>query len=292
MPEHLLDGPWQIIEDVVLEGEVPVLVAGDAPVEHVDVESLTDKILDKAVARHEVEDIGPVDEGVDQEDGDGMLLLGVGGVVVEPRFVLGPDRLLGSLPRVGLGTLDDDPHTPAVLVEEVLYVGGYGGIARRRNRAVVGGLGHLALLLLAHVLDGRPVGLRLHPAFPGTILERCEQPVELALYPVEPRLELLDGLARGGLGVSVLEVFEDLFDAVDLLLQVHDEAGDPGDVGTDGELKVLEVVLGIALEHFVEAGVALEETARRLEELLALDNVTDEVRKGPARGVVPLGREL
>ena len=52
------------------------------------------------------------------------------------------------------------------------------------------------------------------------------------------------------------------------------------------------MVLGVALENFVETGVALEETARRLEELLALDDVPHKIREGTARGVVPLGRKL
>ena len=61
---------------------------------------------------------------------------------------------LVELMLIGLGALDDDPHPAAVLVEEVLYVRRYGGVTRGGNRAVVGRLGHLALSLLAHVLDG------------------------------------------------------------------------------------------------------------------------------------------
>src|SRR3712207_8459028 len=41
--QHLADHPRQVVEDVVLEGEVLVLVAGDAPVEHVHVEALADR---------------------------------------------------------------------------------------------------------------------------------------------------------------------------------------------------------------------------------------------------------
>jgi hypothetical protein len=83
-----------------------------------------------------------------------MLFLGVRGVVVEPGLVLGPDGLLGRLAGVGLGALYDYPHPAAVLVEEVLHVGGYDRVARGRHRAVVCRLGHLALPLPAHVLDG------------------------------------------------------------------------------------------------------------------------------------------
>ena len=96
------------------------------------------------------------------------------------------------------------------------------------------------------------------PAYvPQPITAMAAQPKAFRGARREPRLELLDGLARGGLGVTVLEVFEDLLDAVHLLLQVHDEPGDPGDVGADGELEILEVLLGVTLEDLVEAGVAL-----------------------------------
>src|SRR3712207_7481504 len=58
------------------------------------------------------------------------------------RSVLGPDGRLGSLPGVGLGTLDDDPHPPVVLVEEALDL---------RRYALL--LCHLALPFPAHVVN-------------------------------------------------------------------------------------------------------------------------------------------
>src|SRR5215203_7205756 len=66
-PHHLLGSPRQVVQDVVLEGHVLVLITGDAPVEEVHVEALADQVLDKAVARDEVEDVGTVYEGVDDE---------------------------------------------------------------------------------------------------------------------------------------------------------------------------------------------------------------------------------
>jgi hypothetical protein len=45
---------------------------------------------------------------------------------------------LVELMLIGLGALDDDLHPAAVLVEEVLYVRRYGGVARSGNRAEVG----------------------------------------------------------------------------------------------------------------------------------------------------------
>src|SRR4028118_989604 len=116
--QDLLYRPGQVVEDVVLEVEVLVLIARYAPVEHVDVEALLGQELDKAVARHEVQDVRAVDEGVDHEDRDRVLLLDGGRVMVELRLVLGPDGLLGRLAGVGLGALDHDLHPAAVLVEK------------------------------------------------------------------------------------------------------------------------------------------------------------------------------
>src|SRR5918997_2001571 len=147
-PHHLLYRPWQVIQHVVLEGHVLVLVAGDAPVEEVHVEALTHKVLYEAVARYEVEDVGAVDEGVDDEDRDGILLLLPWLVAVELGLVLRPDGRLGGLAGVGLGALDDDPHPAVVLVEEVLDVRRY-DVAGDGRVAVT--FRHLALPFPAHV---------------------------------------------------------------------------------------------------------------------------------------------
>jgi hypothetical protein len=41
VPQGPVHGPREVVEDVVLEGEILVLIARDAPVEHVDVEALS-----------------------------------------------------------------------------------------------------------------------------------------------------------------------------------------------------------------------------------------------------------
>src|SRR5215204_490951 len=123
-PHDLLGRPRQVVKHVVFEVEVLVLVAGDAPVEHVDVEALAHEVLDEAVARDEVEDVGAVYEGVDDEDRDRILLWLLRLVAVELGLVLGPDGRLGGLACVGLSALDDDPQSPVVLLEEVLELRG------------------------------------------------------------------------------------------------------------------------------------------------------------------------
>ena len=55
--------PRELVADVVVEAHVGVLVVGHAPVEQEDVEALVEQELDERVARAQVEDVGPVDQG-------------------------------------------------------------------------------------------------------------------------------------------------------------------------------------------------------------------------------------
>ena len=82
-----------------------VFVARDAPVEEVHVETLAKEVLDEAVARYQVQDVGLEDQRVGQQYGDRVLLLFFGLVVVELGFVLFPDRFFGGLARF-------DPRSP------------------------------------------------------------------------------------------------------------------------------------------------------------------------------------
>src|SRR5215207_3847422 len=199
-PHDLLGRSRQVVEYVVFEVEVLVLVAGDAPVEHVDVEALAHEVLDQAVARDEVEDVGAVYERVDDEDRDRVFLWLLGLVAVELGLVLGPDSRLGGLACFGLGALDNDPQSPVVLLEEVLELRGRDACLLLRHLDPVE-----ALLQLADLLCGGGPGVTVLELLEGLlqaihlVLERHDE----ACYPRYVRadryleaLEVLLGTAR------------------------------------------------------------------------------------------------
>src|SRR5688500_11461782 len=95
----------------------PRLPVRAPPVEQVDVEARAEQVLDEAVARQEVEDVRPEDQGVDQQHGHRMLLLLPGCVAVEPGFAPLPDYLPGSSSRLGGICLQEEMGTRGVLSE-------------------------------------------------------------------------------------------------------------------------------------------------------------------------------
>ena len=62
-----LDRPLEKSADVVLEGQPAVGVRGDAPVDEIDVEALLQVLLDDALVRLQVEDVGAVDQRVTEQ---------------------------------------------------------------------------------------------------------------------------------------------------------------------------------------------------------------------------------
>ena len=104
---HLAQRRRDLVAHVVLEAEVGVGLVGHAPVEQEDVVALVEQELDERVARAQVEDVGAVDEGEDEEDRDRVRALGRA-VAVERRRAMRPHHVLGRDGdlRVALGQHD------------------------------------------------------------------------------------------------------------------------------------------------------------------------------------------
>src|SRR3954453_9301809 len=102
--QHLARGRRDLVADVVVEPEVVVGLVRDAPVEQEDVVALVDQELDERVPAAQVEDVGPVDEGEDEEDRNGVRRLRIA-VAVQRRLAMRPDDVLRRGPdrRVALG---------------------------------------------------------------------------------------------------------------------------------------------------------------------------------------------
>src|SRR3954452_4748071 len=102
--QHLAGGRRDLVADVVVEPEVVVGLVRDAPVEQEDVVALVDQELDERVPAAQVEDVGPVDEGEDEEHRNGVRRLRVA-VAVQRRLAMRPDDVLRRRPdrRVALG---------------------------------------------------------------------------------------------------------------------------------------------------------------------------------------------
>ena len=60
--QHGIDAFGQQALHMVFEREVLVLAARPAPLDQVDIEALSQQVLDHALSRHEVEDVGLVDQ--------------------------------------------------------------------------------------------------------------------------------------------------------------------------------------------------------------------------------------
>src|SRR5260370_34373450 len=98
------------------ERETFILVARNPPIEQIDIEALAKQVLHEAVAWYQVQDIRPIDEGIDQQDGYWDLLLDPRYIVVEVVRVLSPDYLLGCPTCLNLRSLNDHVHSVSVLL--------------------------------------------------------------------------------------------------------------------------------------------------------------------------------
>src|SRR4051812_1401524 len=102
--QDLAHGRGNLVADVVDEPEVVVGLVGDAPVEQEDVVALLDEELDERVAAAQVEDVGPVDEGEDEQHRNRLRGVRVA-VAVQRRGAVRPDDVLRRRAdrRVALG---------------------------------------------------------------------------------------------------------------------------------------------------------------------------------------------
>src|SRR3954462_11968988 len=105
-PQHLADAGRDLVADVVVEALVGVRLVGDAPVEQEDVVALVDQELDERVARAQVEDVRPVDEGEDEEHRHRLRRLRVAIPVQRGRAVR-PDDVLRGRPDRGVALGED-----------------------------------------------------------------------------------------------------------------------------------------------------------------------------------------
>src|SRR5260370_41462844 len=119
----LMDCPWKIVYHIMFEREMFILDARNPPIEQIDIEALAKQVLHEAVAWYQVQDIRPIDEGIDQQDGNWELLLDPRYIVVEFGLVLSPDYLPGCPTRLNLRSLKDEGYSHSVLLEGTFNVG-------------------------------------------------------------------------------------------------------------------------------------------------------------------------
>jgi hypothetical protein len=87
----------QLVAHVVSDPEVGVLRTGHAPADEENVEALAEQELHERVPRAQVEDLGPVDEGEDEQDRDGVPPV-LAAVAVERRLAVRPDDIARARP--------------------------------------------------------------------------------------------------------------------------------------------------------------------------------------------------
>ena len=121
--EDLLDRLGKIVEHIVVERENVILVARNPPVEQIDIETLLDQILHEAVAWDQIQDKGPIDERIDQQQGDREPGLPLRDIAVECGLVPGPDHLLGRLAGRDPGSRQQEVEPQAVIPEGLLNGG-------------------------------------------------------------------------------------------------------------------------------------------------------------------------
>jgi len=96
----------------VLEGEVIVLGAKDAPVDQEEIEAALGHVLDERALAHEIEDVGAADAEVGHEE-EGRLDRALRFVAIEPGLVLAVELLARRGPDLGLLRVHD--HLAEVL---------------------------------------------------------------------------------------------------------------------------------------------------------------------------------
>jgi hypothetical protein len=122
---------------------VPVLGTGVAPVEQVHVEALPQEEFNKAVARHQVQNVGTKDGRVDEQDRYRILLLAGRLVVKELGLTPLPDYLLRGEACLDFYSVDDEVGASGVLSEaDRLRVVVIRDLERYRSSPAVG---HLVL---------------------------------------------------------------------------------------------------------------------------------------------------
>src|SRR2546426_12433618 len=107
----------------MVERETFVLVARNPPIEQIDIEALAKQVLHEAVAWYQVQDIRPIDEGIDQQEGNRELLLNYRYIVIEFGLVLSPDYLLRCPTCLNLRSLKDEGYSHSILLEGTFNVG-------------------------------------------------------------------------------------------------------------------------------------------------------------------------
>ncbi len=90
-----IHGAVYVTVDVVVDGQKPVLAAGIAPVDHVQVHAVVQETLHHAAAGLQVEHGLPVDQGIDYQQGCFELDFPPGPVVLELDAVFLPDDIVG-----------------------------------------------------------------------------------------------------------------------------------------------------------------------------------------------------
>ncbi len=100
-----------------------IFVSWRSPVKHVHIEAPANEVLHQAVAGHQIQHVGAIDQRVDQQDGNRELVLGGRFIMVELRFILGPDDLFRRLTRLSLRTLQNNLHTRLVFLESAFKIG-------------------------------------------------------------------------------------------------------------------------------------------------------------------------
>ena len=123
MVGDLFDSSRNIIEDVVLKGQVPVLVAGSSPVKHIDIKTLVREVFHQTIAWHQVQDIRSINQCVDKQYGHRIAFLQCRFIVIQFGFVLSPNDFFGCLSRGRFGTIQNDLHTLDILLEHIIEFG-------------------------------------------------------------------------------------------------------------------------------------------------------------------------
>ena len=77
----------QVAVDVIFQGQAVVVRVGAAPVEQVHVQAGLEQALDQGAAFLQVHDVWSVDQGVYDQDGDGVGFIGLCPVMVQAHLV-------------------------------------------------------------------------------------------------------------------------------------------------------------------------------------------------------------
>src|SRR5579859_1139950 len=84
--QHFFNGTRNIIEYVILKGQMLIFISRYSPIEHIDIKALLDQVFYQAIVWHQVQYIGAVDERVDQQNGNRKAFLPGWFIAIEFRL--------------------------------------------------------------------------------------------------------------------------------------------------------------------------------------------------------------